>query len=151
MIAAFAAVCSVATVTPALASPALASPAREATSAREATAVTAGKPVSYPFSSSATRIVLERTGGFAGTSVSYVVDRSTAGGREPLRLAGSNDFRRLRGSYLPANACCDRYAYRVTVTWRGGQRKTVSTVQGTAAPSILWTVIQRTQQVGAQS
>jgi hypothetical protein len=96
----------------------------------------------------ATTIVLERAGGFAGTRDSFAVDRSTAGGRRPLRMAGSAEFRRLRGSYLPTNPCCDRYSYRVTVTYRGGLHKTVATVQGSAAPRILWDVIAEVERVG---
>ena len=98
----------------------------------------------------ATAIVVERAGGFAGTRDSFVVDRSTAGGRPPLRMAGSLAFRRLRGSYQPVNPCCDRYLYRVTVTYRGGRRKTVSTVQGTTAPRILWTLIAEVERVGVR-
>jgi emfourin len=110
--------------------------------------VVAGAPASA--APSATRVMVERSGGFAGRSESFVVDRSTAGGRETLRLAGSDAFRRLRGSYLPANACCDRFGYRVTVSWRGGGRKTVSTVQGARAPRVLWTVIEQTERYGVR-
>jgi hypothetical protein len=63
-------------------------------------------------------------------------------------MAGSPEFGRLRGSYQPVNACCDRYSYRVTVTYRGGRHKTVSTVQGTTAPRILWDVITEVERVG---
>ncbi|MEU7904894.1 protealysin inhibitor emfourin [Actinoplanes sp. NPDC049118] len=98
----------------------------------------------------AVAIVLERTGGFAGTRDTFVVDRSTAEGRRPLRMAASPAFRGLRGSYQPANSCCDRYFYRLTVTYRGGRHKTVSTVQGTTAPSILWRVIADVERVGAR-
>jgi len=97
----------------------------------------------------ATAIVLERAGGFAGTRDSFAVDRSTAGGRRPLRMAGTTEFRRLRSSYQPDNPCCDRYSYRVTVTYRDGHHKTVSTVQGTTAPHILWDVIAEVERVGA--
>jgi hypothetical protein len=96
-------------------------------------------------------IVLERTGGFAGGRDSFVVDGSTVGGQRPRRMAGSAAFRRLRGSYLTASACCDRYSYRVTVTYRGGYRKTVSTIQGAAAPRILWQVIAEVERVGVRS
>jgi hypothetical protein len=98
----------------------------------------------------ATAIVLERSGGFAGTRDSFLVDRSTAGGRAPLRLAGRPEFRRLRASYQPVNPCCDRFAYRLTVAYRDGSHKTVSTVQGTAAPAILWDVITRVERVGTR-
>jgi hypothetical protein len=99
----------------------------------------------------ATGIVLERAGGFAGTMDSFVVDRSTAGGQRPRRMAGSTGFRRLRTSYQPGNPCCDRYSYRLTVTYRGGYHKTISTVQGAPAPGILWEVITEVERVGARS
>ena len=95
-------------------------------------------------------IVLERSGGFAGEETSFVVDRTTVGGRPALRMAGSRPFLRLHGSYAPKNPCCDRYAYRVTVTYRGGRRKSVSTVQGTAAPQILWDVIGQAERYGVR-
>lgn len=99
----------------------------------------------------ATAIVLERAGGFAGTRDSFVVDGSTVGGQRARRLAGSPEFRRLRGSYQPGNPCCDRYSYRLTVTYRGGRHKAVSTVQGTTAPRILWQVITEVVRVGART
>jgi emfourin len=98
----------------------------------------------------ATTIVLERAGGFAGTRASFLVDRSTVDGRRSLRMAGSSEFRRLRGSYQPQNPCCDRYSYRVAVTYRGGRHKTVSTVQGATAPRILWQIIAEVERVGAR-
>ncbi|MFI5894382.1 hypothetical protein ACIA5D_30205 [Actinoplanes sp. NPDC051513] len=127
-------VCAIAVLTPAVASPAQATSPAQAKSAAQAT-----------------RIVLDREGGFAGLRNSYVVDRWTDGGRRPLRMAGSNAFLRLRGSYQPANPCCDLFAYRLTVTYRGGWQKVVSTVQGTAAPSILWDVIADVQRVGVDN
>ena len=99
---------------------------------------------------SATKIVLERTGGFAGDRTSFVVDPSVVGGQRPLRIAGSRQFTRLRDSYQPENPCCDRFFYRVTVSYRGGYRKTVSTVQGTNAPRVLWDVIDEVEQVGVR-
>jgi hypothetical protein len=104
-------------------------------------------PVSY---GSATAIVLERSGGFRGGRDSFVVDRSTVGGRRPLRMAGSDSFKRLRSSYQPANPCCDRYSYRLTVTYRGGNHKAVSTVQGATAPRLLWDVIAEAERVGVR-
>ena len=104
-----------------------------------------------PTPAPATMIVLQRTGGFAGTQDSFLVDRSTPDGRRPLRWAASAEFRRLRGSYQPQNPCCDRFSYRITVTYRGGRHKTVTTVQGATAPRTLWDVITETERVGARS
>ena len=125
-----AAVCGIAALTPA-------APAAAATAAPA------------PFGA-ATRIVLQRTGGIAGHQDSFAVDRTTVGGQRALRLAGSPRFRWLRASYQPKNPCCDRFAYRVTVSYRGGHRKTVSTVQGATAPQILWDVIGETERVGVR-
>ena len=99
----------------------------------------------------ATTIRLDRAGGFAGMRDSFVVDRFTVGGQRPRRIAASPGFRRLRGSYQPANSCCDRYSYRVTVTYRGGNQKSVSTVQGATAPRILWDVIEEVERVGTRA
>jgi hypothetical protein len=99
---------------------------------------------------SATGIVLERTGGLTGEQTSFAVDRSTVGGQRPLRMVESRQFLRLRSSYQPQNPCCDRLSYRVTVAYRGGNRKTVTTVQGAHAPRILWDVINEVEQVGVR-
>lgn len=115
-------------------------------------AVTPATPAAatpVPFGS-ATRIVLDRSGGFAGQKDSFVVDRTTVGGKRALRMAGSHTFRWLRNSYQPKDPCCDRYAYRVTVSYRGGHRKTVRTVQGAWAPRILWDVIGEAERVGVR-
>ncbi|WP_433073995.1 hypothetical protein ACQP1P_26575 [Dactylosporangium sp. CA-052675] len=98
----------------------------------------------------ANKIVLERSGGFTGEQTAFVVDRSTVGGRPALRMAGSVRFLRLRPAYEPKNACCDRYAYRITVTYRTGFHKTVSTVQGTKAPRILWDTIGQAERYGVR-
>jgi emfourin len=119
-----AAMCSIAALVPA--APVVAAPARAST------------------------IVLERSGGFAGRQESFLVDRTTVGGERALRLAARPEFRRLRGSYQPANPCCDRFLYELTVTYRDGRHQTVSTVQGGTAPRILWDVIAEVQRVGAR-
>ncbi|WP_203726998.1 hypothetical protein [Paractinoplanes durhamensis] len=125
-IAALVAICLVAPAVPAVAAPAVVWPAP------------------------AVSIVLERSGGFAGRSETFAVDQATVGGRKALWLVATPEFRRLRGSYLPVNACCDRFGYRLEVTYRYGLRKTVTTVQGTPAPQILGDVLAEVQRVGAQ-
>jgi hypothetical protein len=99
----------------------------------------------------ATSIMLDRSGGFAGRHETFRVDGTTPGGRPSLRAASTREFLRLRSSYQPKNPCCDRFAYELTVTYRSGFRKTVSTVQGTTAPQILWDVIGEAERVGATS
>jgi hypothetical protein len=120
-----------------------------APAAPAAAAPIAAKPIAVPIL--ATTIVLERSGGFAGTHDTFVVGPSTAGGERPRQLASSPDFLRLRGSYQPENPCCDRFSYLLTVTYRDGHRKTISTVQGTTAPKILWAVITGVEQVGTRT
>jgi len=107
-------------------------------------------PGSAAGSGPASRLVLERTGGFAGVHDTFVVDRSVAAGARVLRLAGTARFRRLGRSYQPANPCCDRFSYRLTVSYpiHRGAAKTITTVQGAPAPKILWDVITMTEQVG---
>jgi hypothetical protein len=100
----------------------------------------------------ATSITLDRSGGFAGLQETFVVKRSTPDGRPSLRMVGTREFLRLRSSYQPDNPCCDRFAYTLTVSYRNGFRKTVSTVQGTTtAPEILWDVISEVERVGIRS
>ncbi|MET0424096.1 MAG: protealysin inhibitor emfourin [Actinoplanes sp.] len=110
-------------------------------------AAAAPAPTGY---GAATRVLLERTGGFAGVHDSFVVDRSTVGGQRSLRLVESYRFRALRASYVPKNSCCDRFFYQVTVTYRGGFRKTVSTVQGADAPRVLSDVISAVERAGVR-
>lgn len=97
----------------------------------------------------ATAIRLERTGGFAGNSDLFTVDRSTTGGGRALRMAGRSEFRRLHGSYQSGSSCCDRFFYRITVNYRDGHRKSVTTLDGETAPRILWDVIAEVERVSA--
>lgn len=127
--------------------PAAATAARVPVTAPAAASLPAAPVPAAP--TTAVRIVLEREGGFAGTAKSFVVGRETVDGRRALRMAATRDFLWLRNSYQPRNSCCDRFSYRLTVTYRGGFHKTVSTVQGTTAPRILWDVIAEAQRVGA--
>ena len=113
-----------------------------------AAAAPAGTGFGFGF---ATRVLVERTGGFAGGHDVFVVDRSTAGGQRARRLAESHRFISLRSSYRPKNSCCDRYFYHVAVSYRGGYRKTVSTVQGADAPRILFDLISEVERVGTRS
>jgi len=111
---------------------------------------TAGSTFPHAGTGPAARLVLERSGGFAGTHDTFVVDRATAGSARVLRLAGTSRFRRLGPSYQPVNPCCDRFSYRLTASYPGhhGSAKTITTVDGAPAPQILWDVIRTTQQIG---
>src|SRR3954468_22493438 len=76
-------------------------------------------PASARATTIAYKVVLERSGGFAGRHDTYVVDRDVRQSARVLRLAGSAAFRRLHASYVPANPCCDRFNYRLTAYYRG--------------------------------
>jgi hypothetical protein len=97
-------------------------------------------------------------GGGAGPAHRGAGDEPARGGyisgqrlphRFAVELVASAEFRRLRHTHLPKNSCCDRYFYRVTVAYRDTHRKTISTVQGAAAPSLLWNVMSLTGRAGA--
>jgi hypothetical protein len=80
-----------------------------------------------------------------------VVERSTPGADVP-RLFGavsSSRFRGLRPRYLPANPCCDRYTYRLSVSYLHGRTKTVTTMDGTTAPPVLWKAINLVRDIAA--
>jgi hypothetical protein len=98
----------------------------------------AAAPSTYAY-----RVVLDATGGFANLHQHWVVARSTPGanvGRLFDTVSGGR-FRALRPSYLPADPCCDRFTYRLSVSYRRGRTRTVTTMDGTAAPPVLWTAI----------
>ncbi|MFD1373029.1 hypothetical protein [Actinoplanes sichuanensis] len=100
----------------------------------------------------ASSITLDRSGGFTGRHDTFVVTGATPNGRPALRMVSTRQFLRLRGSYQPKNPCCDRYVYELTVTYRNGFHKKVSTVQGTpGVPQILWDVIGEVERVGSES
>ncbi len=97
-------------------------------------------------------LALERSGGIAGTveqwiliedgtlllpptDVAEVLDRAaTETLFDRIEEAGFFDFDR---EYLPADTCCDRFAYKLTVV-ADGRRHTVQTMDGTdAVPAAL--------------
>jgi hypothetical protein len=121
-----------------LAAPGAAAPLRETT--------TAGAPSTYAY-----RVVLDATGGFANLHQHWVVVRSDPG-TDVARLFGTvsgGRFRALRPSYLPANPCCDRFTYRLSVSYRHGRTKTVTTMDGTTAPPVLWKAINLVRAAAA--
>jgi hypothetical protein len=95
------------------------------------------------------RVDLDRTGGIAGRHDHWTVLRSTPDPevRRLMWLVGSRGFRSLRPSYEPADPCCDRFTYRVTVQYRAGRTKHVTTLDGASAPSVLWSVIHLVQNI----
>lgn len=98
--------------------------------------------------SDAYQVTLTRTGGFAGVNEQYTVSASTVhiSTADLMATAGSCEFRRLSPSYT-AGTGADRFRYTVTVTYRNGVTKTVSTEDGVEAPEVLWQVIVMTIQI----
>ena len=96
-------------------------------------------------------IQVDRTGGIAGRHDRYVVSRLTPNrpARTALALAGTPRYRWLKPSYLPADPCCDRFSYEVTVRYQRGPTKVVRTMDGGSAPKLLWQVIRLTQRGSA--
>jgi hypothetical protein len=68
-----------------------------------------------------------------------------------LRLASSPAFLALEPSYLPADTCCDFFVYRVTVSYTNDAKKSVVTMEGATAPSVLWDVIVLRQAIGGNT
>lgn len=112
-------------------------------------ALVPAQPASADRYAPATQIVLTRSGGFAGGRTTWIVDQRTSHGDRALALASSPEFQRLDPSYLPSNQCCDRYSYRVNVSYRGGGAKTVDAMDG-LGPRVLWAVINETEKNGRQ-
>jgi hypothetical protein len=64
--------------------------------------------------------------------------------RPALALASTPQYRRLKSEYLPADPCCDRSSYEVTVRYQRGPAKVVRTMDGAAATKLLWQVSRLT-------
>lgn len=103
--------------------------------------------------STAYQVTVERTGGFAGVDETYTVLSSTVHRytTDLMTTVNSREFRTLAPSYLPANLGADRYFYTVSVTYTNGYSKAVTTVDGAAAPAVLWQVIDLTMQITADA
>jgi len=97
------------------------------------------------------QIQLDRTGGIAGRHDRYVVGWFTPSrpAWTALALASTPRYRWLKPSYLPADPCCDRFSYEVTVRYQRGSTKVVRTMDGASAPKLLWQVIRLTQRGSA--
>ncbi|MGK5445221.1 protealysin inhibitor emfourin [Micromonospora sp. URMC 105] len=94
------------------------------------------------------QVTVTRTGGFAGVNERYDVSTGTVHvyTANLLATAGTREFRRLCPAY-PAGNGADRFHYTVTVTYRNGVTKKVSTEDGADAPEVLWQVIDMTMQI----
>jgi hypothetical protein len=101
--------------------------------------------------SAVNKVSLHTTGGFAGVEQRQVVDSATPNpGRSQLfALVKRSDFQNLDARYMPDNQCCDRLHYIVDVTGSDGKTKTVETMDGVEAPSVLFQVITLTGKIGS--
>jgi hypothetical protein len=61
------------------------------------------------------------------------------------RLANAGFFQ-LEDAYMPANKCCDRYTYKITLV-QGGQSKTVTTMDGVNYPPALAQALQTVDEL----
>ncbi|MGN9803464.1 protealysin inhibitor emfourin [Micromonospora sp. L32] len=97
------------------------------------------------------QVTVARTGGFAGVNEQYPVSAGTVHiyTADLLATASTREFRRLSPAY-PAGPGADRFHYTVTVTYRNGVTKTVSTEDGAPAPEVLWQVIDMTMQISRE-
>ncbi|GIG62994.1 hypothetical protein Lfu02_73660 [Longispora fulva] len=110
-----------------------------------ATAVAAGPASassSRPSNHRAYRISVVQTGGIAGVNETYSVDRSTPNSAPILARASSPEYLALNASYAPANPCCDRFTYQVTVNYTGNPSKTVTMTEGSNCPDIMYEIIE---------
>lgn len=107
---------------------------------------TAARPAAEP--TAAHRIELVRSGGFAGATSYFAVDRHTPGSDAAfaLMLAARPDFRALAPSYEPTDLCCDHFRYVVTVSYADRSTKTVTTWSHAAHPLVLASVIASTER-----
>jgi hypothetical protein len=107
-------------------------------------------PAARPTAGFAYWIQVDRSGGIAGRHDVFTVGWFTPNrpGWTALALASTPRFRWLKPSYLPADQCCDRFSYVVTVRYQRGPTKVVRTMDGAPAPAVLWQVIKLTQRGG---
>jgi hypothetical protein len=97
-------------------------------------------------------VELVRAGGPTGVPVTFTVDAQHFGedGARLLRLVSTPEFLALKPIYGPKNPCCDFFTYTLTVTYNGGNTKTVFTSElAEDVPEILSNVIQLTERIGS--
>jgi hypothetical protein len=103
--------------------------------------------VPRPIPSGELRITLRRSGGFAGRVENFVLNadgsilsgettkQAIGGANAATQLAAKIDATKIfdlpSGKYLPANTCCDRYMYDLTLV-RGDQAYNYITIEGEA-------------------
>ncbi|MFR9779614.1 protealysin inhibitor emfourin [Micromonospora sp. MS34] len=101
--------------------------------------------------STAYRVTVERTGGFAGVDESYTVLSNTVhlSTTDLMTTVNGREFRTLAPSYPAASAGADRYFYTVSVAYTNGHTETVTTADGADAPAVLRQVVDLTLRITA--
>ncbi|WP_405162888.1 hypothetical protein OG203_42590 [Nocardia sp. NBC_01499] len=109
-----------------------------------------GESQSGTSASEATSVEVNQTGGFAGVNQFYTVDDTVQNQRrgELFDKVDSPDFRTLTDAYTGPNDCRDSYFYAVTVNYRDGSSKRVTTDECNAAPQVLTDIIALTKEIG---
>ena len=136
--------------TPAQSAPSQSAPAQAPEPAPTRTVTAEPKPAKKP-AGPADIVAVVRTGGITGgMAVFTLIGANNRHNALILRLASSPEFRALRSSYVPANTCCDRYSYKVEVTYRNGVKKKITVLAGTpGTPPVLLNVIRLMETMSA--
>lgn len=114
---------------------------------------------------SAVLIRYERSGGVMGRTESWTIaanGRITNDTEQSLSVTPTavtelydtlvaSDFFTLESSYLPADTCCDRSSYTLTVRRPDGTLHQVSAMDGANAPETLWQSLDRVQRLLAEA
>ncbi|MFI6996676.1 protealysin inhibitor emfourin [Nocardia sp. NPDC050175] len=109
-----------------------------------------GETQAKPSDPQATSVEVNQTGGFAGVDQLYTVDDKVDNQRRGslFDMVGSPDFQTLTDAYTGPNDCRDSYFYTVTVTYRDGTSKRVTTDECNESPKLLTDVIALTKEIG---
>ncbi|WP_433664169.1 hypothetical protein ACQPW1_19800 [Nocardia sp. CA-128927] len=110
----------------------------------------AGESRSGAETSTATSVEVNQTGGFAGVNQLYVVDETVDNQRRGnlFEMVDSPEFRTLTDAYTGPSDCRDSYFYAVTVNYRDGSSKRVTTDECNESPKLLTDIIALTKEIG---
>ncbi|WP_146251243.1 protealysin inhibitor emfourin [Nocardia tenerifensis] len=110
----------------------------------------AGESRSGAETAKATSVEVNQTGGFAGVNQFYTVDDTVQNQRRGalFEMVDSAEFRTLTDAYTGPSDCRDSYFYAVTVTYRDGSSKRVTTDECNEAPKLLTDIIALTKEIG---
>ncbi len=117
-------------------------PADSSSSGTGAGPTTSPGPTGATSGAGVVAVALNRSGGLKPTTVSrvFAADQPPPPGftaadvKAALRAASQFATSEAKLAPMPSNVCCDRYSYRVTITWADGTSKTYTTVDGLPQP-----------------